>query len=132
MGTRVKISQILKNLDIKNSRNSSSSSKNKSFNGKVQFFDKEGSSDQILLKGSVCQPSCLMDKAFISLFDDQELKISEGHFYGSLECISKIASRYKLQGCLAWQYSILGTRQFRGVTGAKKSWLLKGRHLVVI
>ena len=105
MGTRVKIrSQIpILNLDmndIKNSGSSASSSKKKkkkkkSFNGKVQFFDKEGSSDdQMILKGSVCQPSCLMDKAFISLFDDQELKISEGHFYGSLECISKIASRY--------------------------------------
>ena len=93
LGTRVKVSQIL-NLDIKNSSSSSSSSKNKSFNGKVQFFDKGGSSDHQILKGSICQPSCLMDKAFISLFDDQELKISEGHFYGSLECISKIASRY--------------------------------------
>ena len=103
MGTRVKIiSQIpILNLDMNDIRNSGSSAssskkkKKKSFNGKLQFFDKEGSSDdQMILKGSVCQPSCLMDKAFISLFDDQELKISEGHFYGSLECISKIASRY--------------------------------------
>lgn len=102
MGTRVKIrSQIpILNLDMNDIKNSGSSAisskkKKKSFNGKVQFFDKEGSSDdQMILKGSVCQPSCLMDKAFISLFDDQELKISEGHFYGSLECISKIASRY--------------------------------------
>ena len=44
------------------------------------------------LKGRICQPNCLMDKALIKVFN-QDLKISGGHFYGLVNCIKEVQDR---------------------------------------